>query len=129
LAKDEKKQPVNLERLAGQLARDDSRPVSLVGEHCLNYHDKARTCQACSASCPAGAIAPGKPQRLDSSRVARCQRCRAPFPAATGGDYCPVCEHRRPNLVTVVIPPAEERPAGTSLCNALPRESDPHQVI
>lgn len=43
---------------------------------------------------------------LQEGAVARCQRCRAPFPAATGSRYCAVCEYRRQNPFGTAVPPA-----------------------
>jgi ferredoxin len=73
---------MNLLRLAEQLAPDDKRPLTLTGEHCLRYHDKAQACQACSDVCPAGAIEPGTPPVLDANA---CQHCLACLPVCPSG--------------------------------------------
>lgn len=48
---------------------------------------------------------------LEQGAVARCQRCRAPFPAATGSDFCPVCDFRRKNPFGSATPPGLQRRA------------------
>jgi formate hydrogenlyase subunit 6/NADH:ubiquinone oxidoreductase subunit I len=46
---------------------------------------------------------------LQEGAVARCQRCRAPYPAATGSDFCPICDFRRRNPFGSTVPLALQR--------------------
>ena len=50
---------------------------------------------------------------LQQGAVARCQRCRAPYPAATGSDFCAICDFRRKNPFGSVIPPGLQRRTAT----------------
>jgi ferredoxin len=86
---------MNLLRLAGQLAPDDRRALDYRGEHCLRYHDKAQTCQACSDICPTGALKPGTPPAFDASACQLCLACLPVCPAGalTADDEAPALAH------------------------------------
>jgi ferredoxin len=72
---------VNIISAAERLAAIDRSSVVLHTESCLHSVDKYSTCQVCDSICPADAIQPGKPPRLDSEN---CQGCLACLPV------CPV---------------------------------------
>lgn len=52
---------------------------------------------------------------LQQGAVAHCRRCRAPYPAATGSDFCPVCDFRRKNPFGSAMPPGLRRTAAPTL--------------
>ena len=45
-------------------------------------------------------------QLLQEGDLLRCKKCRAPFAARLGTQFCPVCEFRRNNPFGSVLPPA-----------------------
>jgi ferredoxin len=71
---------VTLLDAAERLASINRSEVTLSEERCLHSLDRSSACQACLDICPAGAISPDKPPKMEPEKCQRCLACLTACP-------------------------------------------------